>query len=367
MSVTRALAHLAALAASLVLQACGDTTQPCDYCEDAPGYYLQLAAPAKSPLVLFSGWREGACWVDFVCYGTTRAGLGVTDWNEPCGAQSLAVFAPERSPRLFQTHLPFGEQELAEPVRIKLSVWIDAPTDREFRRIRDDIAVPDVAHTNALFQELNVGVRLVEYTFTQVSQGDGPGSLATLAENNPDLDKCRLATSFQTELRDVSGALAYTPSVTNADHMGVINAYYVSDEDVGVGYRGKSCYNVPGVLFVSYQTQWGAELLPHEIGHALGLNKPCALEGEPNAIAGFPDATRNLMFDLPTETRSITLGQLYRIHFDADGWVRNGGPPKAYCAAALFSGQIGSPQCQNDAYTRFPCPPYTLRVPEGWR
>jgi len=362
MSVATARLYLAALAASLALQACcDDAPKACDDCEDAAGYAVTLKAPATTPMALFSGWRDGACWQDFLCYGQTRAGLGDVRWNDSCSAQSLAVFAPGRAPRLVPGTLPFVAQELPAPVVVPLSVWIVSTSD-DFDRIRDDIAAPDAEHAKAIFHDLNTGVRLVfsvESDFVRVD----PGSLDDLVESSGSNFKCWAAADFAGSLFAVNGAPAY--------RSGRINVYYV-DVLGGVAQGGLSCYNVPGVVFLPYGEVWNPEYLAHEIGHSLGLTKPCKFDGEPSHFDGFTDPTHNLMYAGSNEVRNISLGQIYRIHFDADGWIRQMAagtdkPWSQYCAPTSAAASILSGRCQDDAYTRYPCPPYTLPVPGGWR
>jgi len=327
-----------AVAASLVVDAasgchCGD-------CSRSGGYVVSPGDGVERPLALYSGWRDGACWDDFACFGTCgKAGLGDVRWNDSCASEALTVFAPGRAPHRYLRDLASARTlALASPVPVPLTIWI-VSEENALPGIWDDRAGRHVARALRLYQELDAGVRLEFNSATDVHRID-PARFEELMG----------ATSYA--YCDNAPRLQ-TPHFAAADR---INVYYVP-VIYSFEHGGLACGTEPEAIFVEYLGAWSANLLAHEIGHSLGLVKPRALAAEPGEIDGFPDAERNLMTSSAAEVRSLTLGQVFRIHFDADGWL----------GGRATDVQGGLPTCQDDAYTRAPCPPLTLTAPGGWR
>jgi hypothetical protein len=67
-------------------------------------------------------------------------------------------------------------------------------------------------------------------------------------------------------------------------------------------------------------------------------------------------ATDNLMRAASRSVSQITLGQIYRMHFDELSWLpKTRQPPDGYPRA-----------CQDNPVEGGPCPPLTLHPPRGW-
>ena len=107
--------------------------------------------------------------------------------------------------------------------------------------------------------------------------------------------------------------------------------------------------------------------LAHELGHAMGLLNSGPLPGGGTAQPGDVDEllldpwlpTDNLMRSYNDEVRQVTLGQIYRMHYDKLSWKwSNPGAP---------TGANGYPRtCQNSPVQGGPCPPLTLHPIRGW-
>jgi hypothetical protein len=160
-----------------------------------------------------------------------------------------------------------------------------------------------------------------------------------------------------------------------ADH---INVYVV--DALGNTAPGRNCYDEnpsgsePNIIFVG-GVQYSWRTLAHELGHALGLVNaapraagPLAGSYGPNAVYGHVDemwldpylATDNLMYSGTHYIGQVTVGQIYRMHFDKLSWIN-----KDFDVAA--AGTNGYPRaCQNSPVSGGPCPPLTLHPTRGW-
>jgi hypothetical protein len=61
---------------------------------------------------------------------------------------------------------------------------------------------------------------------------------------------------------------------------------------------------------------------------------------------------------------ALTLGQIYRMHFDKLSWLNRAGSSTLTALQALSTQH--PLECQNDPATGEPCPPLTLHPTGGW-
>ena len=145
-----------------------------------------------------------------------------------------------------------------------------------------------------------------------------------------------------------------------------LNVYYA--ESLRSAQRGQYCYPLdPGpkahsaanrdVVFVSLDIKMESTLA-HEIGHALGLIIPLDLSGHVDEMSlqvPFPGHRGNLMDGGAEDITNITLGQIYRMHFDSLSWLNVGLPPSVRPPSLR--------DCGEKVYEHSPCPPLTVRAP----
>jgi len=105
-------------------------------------------------------------------------------------------------------------------------------------------------------------------------------------------------------------------------------------------------------------------VLAHELGHALGLLRSVPLQGGGTAASGHVNdldlepylSTGNLMRSGGSWVGQITLGQIYRMHFDELSWLWLGKTPATDYPR----------ECQNSPVQGGPCPPLTIHPSRGW-
>jgi hypothetical protein len=104
--------------------------------------------------------------------------------------------------------------------------------------------------------------------------------------------------------------------------------------------------------------------LAHELGHALGLNRTATLEAmtlktgdidELDMMRAFGE--ENLMFYAGQNPHSLTIGQIYRMHFDVRSWLNKD-------KSAVTNGYPRV--CQDNPVAGGGCPPLALSLSEGW-
>jgi hypothetical protein len=318
------------------------------------GYRIDLSAVPSStrppPAILFSGWRNGRCQDDLICTGTPDVFLGDIDgkiWDPVCDKEALAFaggHAP--TPATLVPSSPGSSVTLKPPLPLHISVWIVAgvlaPAD----------AQDDVAKARAVFADLGSGIDIVADVKDFPSQ-----RLAQL----PDLESeaaCTLAPQLS--------GMGTPPAGYDK---GRINVYYVREFGLGTGTpAGVVCaYNSPPhqeIILVDGMISNSPVVLAHELGHALGLLRSVPLPGGGTGSSGHVNdlqlepylSTGNLMRSGGAYVGQITLGQIYRMHFDKLSWLW----------LAQSPGSDYPRECQNSPVHGGPCPPLTIHPSRGW-
>jgi len=361
-------------------------SQPvCVDCFDVDGYHLDLSAGsgANPPAaVLFSGWRNGRCLDDVVCTGTPDVFLGdvrwgAVEWSVDCNAEDQEIIAfsggqqpfdatprlaPGQNGKLSSTITPVA---FAGPLQVNVKIWVvpnpspgggqtqaQAQAQAKARALALTAPGGEVATPQRVFAESGTGIDL------QFSSDVFPSPGFARINDLYASASCNLLAPLTSR-----GPIGYDAAQ--------LNVYYV--DGLQGNRAGLNCYDAgPGgsgqnVMFVAGNRSYSAMQLAHELGHAMGLLHSGPLPGGGIAEVGHVDemlldpylATDNLMRSASDEVRQVTLGQIYRMHYDKLSWKwsRPAGPP----------GANGYPRtCQNSPVKGGKCPPLTLHPTRGW-
>jgi hypothetical protein len=341
----------------------------CADCLDNTGVHVDFPNPPVDGnhhgAVLFSGWRNGWCRTDVLCTGNSSVYLGDVRWRSDqfrvfdlshfCSKWELTVFASDRAPtRLYSTEgfsFPSPDQNwLDAQKQVKVTLWEIDP-DAWTRHAADSL------RAKTIFAGAASGITL---TVTNL-----PSPNVTLTPKNGSYYEC--------DAKPSGGAPADgDPSRARQRSTGYdpasINVYYVSE--VRAPAQAWTCgdANNPAgawdVIFIGRNHL--AHALAHELGHALGLNRTATLpnSGTPVFTGDIDEldmenafGTGNLMVYGNTNPTALTIGQIYRMHFDARSWLNRG-------QAAVDNGYPRA--CQDSPVSQGTCPPLALSPPEGW-
>jgi hypothetical protein len=398
--LTRATRQVAALSVAIVTACCAGCADCCGGCGDAGPVSVTFSGGSLNakPAVLYNGFRVKDCVRDVVCVGSSReVALGDARWQDPnavCESEELVAFAPYASP-FRTTSAEVGRVgtggdpedfsvELKPLVVVPLVLWYFAGYSPEDDAAHRDEVVRDVERANRWFDELGAGVLLTYNPDRDVrpvypnrpanppdlsnpparTDAAYPAYAMTLGCDAPGIDGSRDA-----EVRRVPHVEGvppvYRPPGTG-NRPDTLNVYY--PEFLTSRARGEYCYPLPpqqdlytakmrNVVFVSFELKMESTLA-HEIGHALGLIIPWRLSGhvdDMNLRVPFPGYRGNLMDGGAEDITTITLGQIYRMHFDRLSWLNIG-----------FPASVRPPSlrdCGVDVYEHSPCPSLTIRAP----
>jgi hypothetical protein len=317
--------------------------------------------------VLFNGTKDGACCRDLVCVGSPNVALGQVRWDDyGCSGRDMAVFAPGRGPfrQAYPSSIP-ATVALPEPGVVVAKLWVvakQAEVQAILARGAEDFSV-----AAERLDALASGVRLKLVRTAGIATDGADGALADVIG-----DRCGVVT--RSVERDKTAPTALGRYFATSD---TLNVYYVDgvapecpaanpdcygQEGSGSSeyLHGVSCasedpqrHGDPEILFVSGQLASRAETLLHEIGHSLGLIRPAS--GHTNLLADFPERAANLMYDGANVVENITVGQLWRLHYEPTSWL--------FPRAGL---EMPFAACQADPRDDVPCPPLALRPSQPW-
>jgi len=351
----------------------------CADCFGADGYRLDLSAGsgANPPAaVLFSGWRNGHCQDDVVCTGTPDVFLGdvrwgSVQWSVDCNEQDqeIIAFAGGHQPFDATPKLAAGQDgklsstitpvAFAGPLQVNVKIWVVADpvssagqAQAQARTVDLTAADGEVVTPQRVFAESGTGIEL--HFTSDVFPSPGFTRINDLFTSA----SCDLLADLTSR-----GPIGYDAAQ--------LNVYYVNGlqgNRAGLNCHGSgSAGSGQNVMFIAGSKSYSAMQLAHELGHAMGLLHSGPLPGGGTAELGDVDemlldpwlATDNLMRSASDEVRQVTLGQIYRMHFDKLSWkwARPGAPTAAN----------GYPRtCQNSPVKGGACPPLTLHPTTGW-
>jgi hypothetical protein len=337
---------VSALMCAAVGGACGDQAR-CGDCVDQ-GYRIDIsdfpAGVDPVPAALFSGWRNGWCQKDLICTGSRNIFLdnldpGIRPWS--CGDEELIVFSGGHAPTpsAVVREATGSSIVLADPAQVDVTVWLLSPGMR-------DKAEKEAQIARDTYADFGTGVQ-INYRIT-----DFPSPAPTTVVRLYDRAHCD------------THAPVLAASTSGFDH-DRLNVYYVEEFDSREGaVSGITCSVRPDIMMVNGINSPPA-VLAHEIGHALGLRRSAPLpgggdsrEGEINELNLDPYLAQNNLMkgESGDYVGQVTLGQIYRMHFDKLSWLSHVGSPR-----------VGYPrECQNSPVESGPCPPMTLHPPRGW-
>jgi hypothetical protein len=343
---------------------CG-TTQSSEKCGDCfeQGYEVAFSGEGNvSPphAVLFSGFRNGWCQQDLVCTGSPNVALGdvkggTLDWPSKCGKQELVGFAGGHAPTTAVLTPSAGKQDipLKPPAQLPLTMWIvkGAATANQ---VNDDIT-----GAASRYADLGAGVELGSPQIKNF-----PASRLATVPDLYDNASCSVAPTL-TAMIDDPNSSTDEPGFD----AGRLNVYYVAGfSATSAAPAGLTCADPTGaldpVILIDGEITSSPAVLPHELGHALGLIRSTEVPG--GGYAGWGHTNEvwldpylikdNLMRSGGTFVGQITLGQIYRMHFDELSWLWRGQPQ---------SGTYPR-KCQGSAVEGGPCPALTRHPPRGW-
>lgn len=226
-------------------------------------------------------------------------------WSDALGDLVTVTLAPDR---------------LAVPMKIFLASGALANTDEATK-------VSLIRGTHLVKAELGLhdsytGLRLV------ASSGAGDPEIENLAVTHPD-KLAKIGRGCANTSTIIGDADIYDP--------GRLNVYYVDAIDVGgipSSNSGRNCvaYGAPNIIFLANANPY---TLIHEVGHALGLQRPSW--GHTDAINGFVRDVDNSGLDIMQENASLaakyfSVGQVTWMHLDTRSWLNL---PSALDASSL--------------------------------
>ena len=278
------------------------------------------------------------------------------------GCWALVAFARGLRPALLDS-VP-DTVRLEPTVVLQTAIWLVTTDDK-----RDDLerrAVHEVEGANQVFYDHAAGfeLRIGVPEWEQESKAYDPQSVWHFIRIDPDTSNKNSPSSVIGDGCNSAVALAgrADPRPYMPDRLNI----YVIDRVAG--HAAETCSRVghPEIIYLSQSEMQGSfGRLAHEVGHALGLWTPDRYGDDPEVRghadrmgALFAEAVRgNLMNSGVNDVENITLGQIFRMHFDSTTWRQFLGRPEPSpgrrCAAEYPSWSE-------------PCPPLALRPEVKW-
>lgn len=333
---------------------CGEEAE-CGDCFER-GYRVELAGvevgTRPPPAILFTGWRNGWCQDDVLCTGGPDVFLGeldpgLQDWF--CDEEELVVFSPGHAPTVSPVDREVTELSmlLNGATRVEVTLWIVNGV------VARDKALSDTESARDDFAELATGIDLrFDIKDFPRARFDELGGLQVDGFYN--YAEC-----------DFAPLLSLMADGFDADRLNVyyVGGFAVTEAAPGGLYCGYPPTPHPEFIFIDGDWPLSPAGLAHELGHAFGLRRSVQLPddreehyGHANELELDPYLSRtNLMQSGARVVEQITVGQIYRMHFDELSWLwhdedRGSDYPRT---------------CQSSPVRGGSCPPLTLQ-PQAW-
>ena len=345
--------------------ACGKEAECRDCLEQGyrVNFYDLTEEPETPPAVLYSGLRNGWCQEDLVCTGTPDVFLGELHSGGreyACDKEELVTFSRGHAPNISWVNRSLAELSVplqpATPVDVTLWIVERVASTGEAQFDADD--------ARDVYADLGTGIKLVfqikDFPHNRFLEMDGnPAAEGDLYE----WAECKLAEGLTTMApRD-------DPNYAPGFDPGRLNVYYVAGINPSSGFAsGINCGYPPylrnDIMFVDGLYESSPATLTHELGHAFGQRRGVTLPDGPREQYGHVDelaldgylTEHNLMESDVTLVGQITLGQIYRMHYDELTWLWQGHE----------RGSEYPRTCQSNPLMGGPCPPLTLHPTGGW-
>ncbi len=298
--------------------------------------------PWDGPTVVYRGWRDGACADPLVASGSPTVSIGDAQTRGECPPE-LDVFT--RFHGAFATTSPVWEPvgggateyRIALPPinRLHVSVWVVRWSDPTLES-RVQWAV---FHALAAYLRFRTG-QWIDVKVNYVNSGSPQaGYIGTGCH-----DALRARTTW---------APGDNPYVENALNVFVVQTILDPDGSATT-WMGLTCSYIDAANVAYLSSTFNNATLAHEIGHMLGMMAPEDEWGHTNwldcgGVSCF--STENLMYSDVVAVNELTLGQAYRMNFDARSWLNR---------AAVAPARQLIRACQSDWLWNWPCPPLTL-------
>lgn len=312
-------------------------------CATSGGGQVPVSPDFRGPVaVIYDGWQGGSCVNDLVCTGAPGVFLGEVQQSGDCPSREFVALAPRQgaeSGSWLPTHPLFQGKQ---PASVGLSFWLVAAAERMVEV--ESTAVANALDAMEIYNRFGTGLTLqFQVPRSQSDRGDFHG-----VSGEEDQEKIGTTCYGSDAIVKADGRPVYDA--------GRINVYYVPL--YFSGHDGLDCWRQghPEIVFISYDFGGSAAKLAHELGHGLGLVRPQGAWGHVNDLAGFPGKQSNLMYGGVADVGGVTLGQIYRLNFDATAWMHRTGETEG----RLYQ------TCQDDAFLNAPCPPLALSTPGSW-
>jgi hypothetical protein len=348
-----------------VVSGCGGKSSCLDCLEEGyrVSFYDLTEEPERPLAVLYSGLRDGSCQQDVVRTGTRDVFLGDLSPRGPeniCDKDELVVFSRGHAPNLSWVNHSITELsvplEPAVPVIVTLWIVEGVASTEEVQFDADD--------ARDVYADFGTGIDLVFHitSFPHDRYREMDGDPAAEGEIYKGAE-CKLAQRLSG--MGPRAGQNYEPGFDP----GRLNIYYVAGITPSSGTAsGINCGYPPywrnDVMFVDGLYEASPATLAHELGHAFGERRAVTLSSASQDQWGHADelvldgylTEYNLMKSYVTLVKQITLGQIYRMHYDELTWLwegqaRGGDYPRT---------------CQGNPLVGGPCPPLILHPTGGW-
>jgi hypothetical protein len=327
-------------------------------------FYDLPEEPETLPAVLYSGWRNGSCQEDLVYTGRPDVFMGTLNPAEPwhhCNKEELVAFSRGHAPNISWVNRSLEELSvpLQPPVPVDITLWIVEQVASE------EEAQFDADDARGVYDDFGTGIDVVFHIkrFPHSRYQEMDGNPATEGELD-EWAECKLASALsgmRPRENDRNYQSGFDPGRLNVYYVAGINPSSGAASGINCGYPP---YLRNDVMFVDGLYESSPATLAHELGHAFGQRRGGTRPGGKGDQYGHVDelvldgylTEYNIMKSDVTLVEQITLGQIYRMHYDELTWLWEG-----HARAGEYPRT-----CQSNPVAGGPCPPLTLEPPGEW-